>query len=95
MLFVLPTAMMALGTTLTPLVCLCILTLRAAGSVTPLTAAAVVVQEEDKTTTAVNLGAYLSTVGLKILIVDADPQSNATSSLGLVGGEGNASLVQA
>jgi chromosome partitioning protein len=36
-----------------------------------------------KTTTAVNLGAYLSTVGLKILIVDVDPQSNATSSLGL------------
>jgi chromosome partitioning protein len=36
-----------------------------------------------KTTTAVNLGAYLSTVGLGVLIVDADPQSNATSSLGL------------
>lgn len=36
-----------------------------------------------KTTTAVNLGAYLSTVGLKILIVDADPQCNATSSLSI------------
>jgi len=36
-----------------------------------------------KTTTAVNLGAYLSSVGLGVLIVDADPQSNATSSLGL------------
>jgi chromosome partitioning protein len=36
-----------------------------------------------KTTTAVNLGAYLSSVGLRALIVDADPQANATSSLGL------------
>lgn len=36
-----------------------------------------------KTTTAINLGAYLSTVGLDILIVDMDPQSNATSSLGI------------
>jgi chromosome partitioning protein len=36
-----------------------------------------------KTTTAVNLGAYLSTVGLQVLLVDVDPQSNATSSLGV------------
>jgi chromosome partitioning protein len=36
-----------------------------------------------KTTTAVNLGAYLSTIGLRVLIVDADPQSNTTSSLGI------------
>ncbi|MBN1933964.1 MAG: ParA family protein [Anaerolineae bacterium] len=36
-----------------------------------------------KTTTAVNLGAYLSTLGIKVLIVDLDPQSNATSSLGI------------
>jgi chromosome partitioning protein len=36
-----------------------------------------------KTTTAVNLGAYLSTFGLRVLIVDGDPQSNATSSLGI------------
>ena len=36
-----------------------------------------------KTTTAVNLGAYLSTVGLEVLVIDVDPQSNATSSLGV------------
>jgi chromosome partitioning protein len=36
-----------------------------------------------KTTTVVNLGGYLSTVGLKVLIVDADPQCNATSSLSI------------
>lgn len=36
-----------------------------------------------KTTTAVNLAAYLSTVGLKVLIIDIDPQSNATSSLSI------------
>jgi chromosome partitioning protein len=36
-----------------------------------------------KTTTAVNLGAYLTQAGQRVLIVDADPQANATSSLGL------------
>jgi chromosome partitioning protein len=36
-----------------------------------------------KTTTAVNLGAYLSSCGLRVLIADVDPQSNATSSLGV------------
>jgi len=36
-----------------------------------------------KTTTAVNLGAYLSAAGRRVLIVDADPQANATSSLGI------------
>jgi chromosome partitioning protein len=34
-----------------------------------------------KTTTAINLGAYLSNFGQKVLLVDLDPQSNATSSL--------------
>ena len=36
-----------------------------------------------KTTTAVNLGAYLSHLGKFVLLVDIDPQANATSSLGI------------
>ncbi len=36
-----------------------------------------------KTTTAVNLAAYLSAIGRRVLVVDADPQANATSSLGI------------
>ncbi|MDD4994959.1 MAG: AAA family ATPase [Patescibacteria group bacterium] len=36
-----------------------------------------------KTTTAVNLGAYLAAMGKFILLVDMDPQANATSGLGI------------
>ncbi|PKN94924.1 MAG: sporulation initiation inhibitor Soj [Chloroflexi bacterium HGW-Chloroflexi-6] len=36
-----------------------------------------------KTTTAVNLGAYLARLGQKVLIVDLDAQANATSCLGV------------
>lgn len=36
-----------------------------------------------KTTTAVNLGAYLAGRGQRVLLVDIDPQANATSSLGV------------
>jgi chromosome partitioning protein len=36
-----------------------------------------------KTTTAVNVSSYLASLGYKILIVDLDPQGNATSSLGI------------
>jgi len=36
-----------------------------------------------KTTTAINLGAALQRAGKKVLLVDADPQSNMTQSLGI------------
>ena len=36
-----------------------------------------------KTTTTINLGAYLAHYDQKVLLVDIDPQANATSSLGV------------
>src|SRR5437016_10219653 len=41
-----------------------------------------------KTTTAVNLGAALAEKGQRILLIDLDPQANATSSLGMQDFEG-------
>lgn len=41
-----------------------------------------------KTTTAVNLGAALAERGSRILLIDLDPQGNATSSFGLQAVEG-------
>ena len=36
-----------------------------------------------KTTTSINLAAYLALFGQRVLVVDLDPQANATSCLGV------------
>jgi chromosome partitioning protein len=36
-----------------------------------------------KTTTAINLGAFLGNYGQRVLLIDLDPQANATSCLGI------------
>ena len=36
-----------------------------------------------KTTTCVNMASYLAVMGKKVLLLDLDPQGNATSSLGI------------
>ena len=41
-----------------------------------------------KTTTAVNLSACLCTLGWRVLLIDLDPQANATSAIGMEGLEG-------
>src|SRR5260370_33689306 len=40
-----------------------------------------------KTTTAVNLGAALAELSHRILLIDLDPQANATSSFGMQGAD--------
>lgn len=47
-----------------------------------------------KTTTAFNLGACLSLDGKKVLLLDADPQANATSGLGIEPEENDASIYE-
>ena len=36
-----------------------------------------------KTTTVVNIGAYLAAAERRVLVIDIDPQANATTSLGV------------
>lgn len=47
-----------------------------------------------KTTTTINLGAYLAGEGRRVLIVDIDPQGNAGSGLGLEIAEAKHTLYQ-
>lgn len=48
-----------------------------------------------KTTTSVNLGSYLSAAGKPTLIIDLDPQANATSGLGVKVTQGQPTLYEA
>src|SRR5579872_5035047 len=48
-----------------------------------------------KTTTAINLGASLAANDLKVLLVDSDPQGNATTGLGIEKFSGRATIYDA
>lgn len=48
-----------------------------------------------KTTTAINLGAALAAADCRVLLVDCDPQCNATSGVGILPGAARPSLYEA
>lgn len=47
-----------------------------------------------KTTTVLNLGAYLAELGKYVLVIDSDPQGNATSGLGVIPAQLNSGLYE-
>jgi chromosome partitioning protein len=47
-----------------------------------------------KTTTAINLAASIAANDLRVLLVDSDPQGNATTGVGITKGEGKPTLYQ-